>query len=718
MSQRLAPGPEARERISRLTAKEIQAFLDEVPLVDMRLAARVLPSVDGFRRTSASGIIRQKEILARRLSRSMANDRDFLGLYAIWRKWVGNHLPDAGTIHGMIDDVEETAAELATESGQQRAAVQARVDAVLEKLKAESQQNRCARETLEKFFTFSPFPETPDARAIISSAKAAAEVERDAAFEALPTRLAQDENEIKSIKNDVQSVKKEIGLLFGRLDKADANVRNVAESTSRAQAVADEAIASASSISNTLRKFIAAQNETSASNESAAPPAAKAEFETTLSVIDALRKDLQALREDTAGLSGAADAVRRVTEAQAQAAAKGEAQAEILKKITTALEEAKLDIIALMDARTGDDPMGKLAERIAAIESRMHEVAPAPADASIGLKVRTGGEPPALSRRANATLRVNLLRHEAGTSAETVPSFAALGNILAKTLQAQGLRKTSAQIFGEECAAAIACRQVVFLQGAFASRVARVLACVTASSKSARISMPVGLLDGQELHEATEDFGGHNEDALSAVVIEGINHSALDVSRGALLDLVDPAAAGSQSTRRRTIVLATISQGVASLPVDAEYLELGPVFDLDVLDWRLLAVPERPLSAFIPTAADEAIFRQLITASLPDEESSRVARLFTGKRNVAVEKNIVLAYRALEVLRSDHEGVTPLQSLYFGWVLPYWRALNVERDQVDSELDGGKVNGQRIDPRLAAMFAAVFPPGPDRGRTA
>jgi hypothetical protein len=33
-------------------------------------------------------------------------------------------------------------------------------------------------------------------------------------------------------------------------------------------------------------------------------------------------------------------------------------------------------------------------------------------------------------------------------------------------------------------------------------------------------------------------------------------------------------------------VIATIVHGVASLPIEASYLELGPVLDLDYLDWR------------------------------------------------------------------------------------------------------------------------------------
>jgi len=73
-----------------------------------------------------------------------------------------------------------------------------------------------------------------------------------------------------------------------------------------------------------------------------------------------------------------------------------------------------------------------------------------------------------------------------------------------------------------------------------------------------------------------------------------------------------------------------------------------------------------------------------------------------------IERVISCAYRALHIVRSDQKAVTPLHSLAYGWLLPYWRSLNFSKDQVDSELDGGKCNGTASDQRLAAMLSAEF----------
>src|SRR5450756_249883 len=109
MSDRLSPGLEAKARIQALSQKQFQAFFDEVPSTAMQRVARHLPSVDGFRKTSQAGIMRQKEALARRLSKSTAQDRDYQGLYMIWRTWIDENIADAALIQELIEDVEEAA---------------------------------------------------------------------------------------------------------------------------------------------------------------------------------------------------------------------------------------------------------------------------------------------------------------------------------------------------------------------------------------------------------------------------------------------------------------------------------------------------------------------------------------------------------------------------------------------------------------------------------
>jgi hypothetical protein len=91
------------------------------------------------------------------------------------------------------------------------------------------------------------------------------------------------------------------------------------------------------------------------------------------------------------------------------------------------------------------------------------------------------------------------------------------------------------------------------------------------------------------------------------------------------------------------------------------------------------------------------------------EEAVHLARTLASKRNPAVERSIVRAYQALHLARSDQKTITPLHSLFYGWLLPYWHALGLSRAQVDSAFNEGSVHGTPLDGRLTAMLKAEFP---------
>ncbi len=195
--------------------------------------------------------------------------------------------------------------------------------------------------------------------------------------------------------------------------------------------------------------------------------------------------------------------------------------------------------------------------------------------------------------------------------------------------------------------------------------------------------------------------------SVGALAIEGINRTALDVTKEVLSDCVDPPTGAPEARSARLAIFATITGGIASLPIEPIYFELGPVFDLDYLDWRTNQRAEaEPEGSSLPIEADHAIQAYLRSMDTNTEEAIRLARLFLRKRNPTVERMIARAYQALHVIRSDQKDVTPLQSLAYGWLLPYWRSLNFSKDQIDSELDGGKCNGTALDQRLASMLEA------------
>jgi hypothetical protein len=293
-------------------------------------------------------------------------------------------------------------------------------------------------------------------------------------------------------------------------------------------------------------------------------------------------------------------------------------------------------------------------------------------------------------------------------NAVAISSYTGLATAFADAVRPLGMRRSGAQLLAEECAAAIAARQAIFLQGAFASRVARALAAATGGAASARLAMPIGVLDSGQLRLAVEEAFASLNDGVGALAIEGINHVPFDLIREIIADCTDPAGPPN-APYRRIAVFATLSPGVASLPIEPEALELGPVFGLDYLDWRTNPNPApEPRGSFLPAKTDQAIFAQLASARANAEEAVHLAQALAAKRNPAIERSVVRAYQALHLTRSDQKTVTPLHSLFCGWLLPYWRALGISREQIDSAFDGGKIHGALLDGRLTAMLAAEF----------
>lgn len=676
----LSPGPDAKARIQKLSQKELQEFFDEVPSAGMRFVASVLPTVDGFRPGSPAGIVRQKEALARRLIRPTANDRDFHGLYVIWRTWIGETQANAPLIQELIDKLED-AADGAEEPEARRIAIEQHVDSLLQQLKDESQQNRCTRETIERLFTFSPFPETPASRSIIASAKGAADVERDAKFQNLPNRLDQDEHEIKTIKSNlhaltdrVTSAARDAGKALDALPKLSATIEEVSERVASTE-----------------------KNESQWASEARVAVLEKE--------IDALQNALRAMASQVEQIGELSEAIELLGSAQKLADDDRQDKARRGEALASALDQLKRDVDALLEDRTQTDRLALLEKQLAELRQYVAAIALAPPLSNEAKDLSS--QQFAAAAISEPRLRCTMLgtKHQ-GTA---INSQTALVTAFAKALAALGLRKTTAQIFAEECVAAVAARQVIFLQGAFAVRLARLFARAIGGPAAALLTLPIGIQDGEAVRRAIAEVQGVNPGGMDALAIEGINRTALEITRDIILDFVDPSPHAPNAAVGRVVIFAAISRGVASLPVGSDYFELGPVFDLDYLDWRTNAADAATLDdSFLPTEVDDAIRAQVGKAGASIEEATRLGRALVKKRNPLIERVLVRAYQALHFIRSDVKTTTSLQSLFYGWLVPYWAALRLSKEQVDSELDGGKVEGGPTDTRLAAMFDAEF----------
>ncbi len=157
-----------------------------------------------------------------------------------------------------------------------------------------------------------------------------------------------------------------------------------------------------------------------------------------------------------------------------------------------------------------------------------------------------------------------------------------LASAIGDALELVGVREASAALVANELAAAVACGQWSILRGSCATEVSEVIAAaldpnivhiVASAASLAPISLP-------------------RSNSPRVVLLEGVNRIALEaVARELRVGAIRQQLGLAPSSDS---VFAVCTEGAASLPIGMELLELGPIVDVDALDWRS-SVTNRPL---------------------------------------------------------------------------------------------------------------------------
>ncbi|WFU16458.1 hypothetical protein [Bradyrhizobium sp. CB3481] len=684
---RIAPGPEAKARIQTLGEKDFLTFFDELPVAGMQRVSRLLPKIHGFRPTSSLGISQQKAALARRLSRPNASDRDFHNLYLIWREWVDAKFKNAATVQELIDQVED-APEGTLDEEARRLATETKVDALFAKLNEDSRLNLCTRELIERFMAFSPLPETAVSQKMISSSKAASDVERDLKFSDVPQRLQRTESELKETRASLEAA----------TERIDQNARSLAHALSEIRELRTTTTQSRQEIDRIRADFQQQMGELTRLRDSvsAKDKTTETRLKTQSDSVEELRTRFSSFEAQVPDMSRTQETLAKFSVVMVDASAREQTLSASVTRIQSELELLTRDLITLSEDRTLSDKIVAIATRVTDLEAKPGAGATGTADQAPGhVQFGRGG--------TSSRLQWDSLS-DPKEACKNLEAISQIGLAFSEALQAVGLRKSAAEVFGEECAASFAARQALFFKGSFAGYVARGLARSIGGHSVARISLPVGLDSDIELRAAINS-AFQNGAGIGAIVLDGVDLVPLPIIREAVLDCLT--ARQKVLADRRIAVFGTFAGGVASLPIERSQFELGPVFDLDLLDWRTGYTGEFAVeSGMVSAAADAAIWSELAKQSADIEEASRLARRFVNRREPAVERAILNAFRALSLARK-RTGVTPVQSLFYGWLLPYWHALGVTKDQVDEEVDSGK-DGSAVDPRLAAVLSIDF----------
>ena len=221
-------------------------------------------------------------------------------------------------------------------------------------------------------------------------------------------------------------------------------------------------------------------------------------------------------------------------------------------------------------------------------------------------------------------------------------------------LLSEGLAKSAAESFAQEILAAASAKQAIFLKGAFAREVAS--ACARSLTGGAVARLPIALGTNQPWAASVNSLWRESAlegSAVIAVIVENVNGAAMAVSFDGIADLL---VSRVDDGRPASIVFATLIDSPAAFPLEKLYLRLGPVFDLDLMDWR--GKRGKLVNPGELTPAAIAAMYGLTTAKPTDlEETRRLSALAAGKRDPRFEQIADDAFSALSPVTKRKLGI-------------------------------------------------------------
>ena len=215
MSGRPNYGSEALGRIERLGEKSIATFFNEIPRELLKVVTGLLPPLAGFRPGTSTAVQRQLQSLAHKLAthrtaKNFARSPEETALYGLWRAWSQSQIAESATVRELLDglDEEDDDASETPEKAEQMATA----------IKALVASGTCARETLERFVTFSPFEAVDGFRGLVRAARTATEITRDSTLLDLPDRLHKDEARLQLLETKLDASDRHTTLVRSDID--------------------------------------------------------------------------------------------------------------------------------------------------------------------------------------------------------------------------------------------------------------------------------------------------------------------------------------------------------------------------------------------------------------------------------------------------------------------------------------------------------------------
>ena len=507
---------EAKERISRLGQSEIIDFIWEISPGLRRKAFGFLPKVAGFRVGHPTEIKeKQKRMLGYMFqTHSSPEERNAWKSFSLfWRFWAEEKIGKPFNICEDLDSEEKVGSIFVKEIAKTFPKV--------------------ARENVERLFIFSRFADNPDVIKDFDLFPPAVVLARDNVVDALPVRLDELEQRIKSNDKDLEERDKEIKTLQSKIDVIFEGLKKSSNNERRTL-----------NLINEVQLLI--NKETKKSD-----------------TIKASVDELYVYNENNKSLITSIQHKLDFDPLVINEISKHE---ELLNGMAVEISALKQSLNTLCDTQysggDNDTRYEMLSERLELLEERMFQV----------------GARDSSSRCENfhEIRKLDIYDH--------LSSHEDVFDIISSNLQAVGLTKNSADTVARLALATFISGQIIQFSGSLADVVADAIANAIGAPSYHIWRVPVGIISDTDSFSFVESMA----ESSRCLVLKGANLSAFEIYGTAIRDIVVQRQIYPTKYDHLALI-ATLKQGPATFPDGGMLAELGPVIDTDILKMRGLS---------------------------------------------------------------------------------------------------------------------------------
>ncbi|MFM0741698.1 hypothetical protein PQQ51_31065 [Paraburkholderia xenovorans] len=613
---------EAKQRIAELGAGRISEFLDEISLVHRQRIYEPLPDIPGFQKKKNNpNLTREK---GKRLATAIAHSADpkarSVGLD--WSVYGAAWAFRGVKLFG--EGFPKPPFDFAN-------ADSAACIAFLRQLVPDVYSPPCPREDVQRFVTFSGMRMSDEVLNFIALVPTKIEVERQKA-------LVRIQADVAKLTSELSEVSKSVAQQHASIELVQADVRQATND-------AHQAITETTRISSQVEKL---------SHPVSSP---RNQLDS-----DRFADTLENLEDSHARLNAQLDELRKSLSRDKSQTAKTE---KAIEEVRASYKETQLAV-----ARAEQ----RIEEAVRQVEKGREIVSGGTSNDDLGLHRNSEVAIAATARwtlRAKGRESVNLSSWDEGLTA------------VEHNLTAIGVLPSFAMGLSRVVVSSAAAGLMLQLKGSVADVVAAAVAEALGGDNQLVWQVPLGLCD--------EALAQSSMATLSAAVgngkcllIRGANRSAFEIYGGALRDVVLDRTFNFRGSNSDALLVATWAEGPAVIPGGTPLLELGPVIDVDAVDWKSNAklAPLKTGALVLDGAAVRA------TASRSTEETRLAMEVVDaiGVRPNALWRRSFHKFVSILFNLPNMDYVRDFELASLNWLVPWAKMQGGGREQVQNAL--------------------------------